>query len=101
MTTINLSCKNTPQWLVFTLTFGVQYKMDSAARQVVRALHSMNRTHRLPWHRVINAKGQIALTEEESHNEQLLALQSEEVEVGLHWMIDLEKYQWHPESWTI
>jgi len=72
-----------------------------AARQVVRALHSMSRTHRLPWHRVINAKGQIALTEEESHNEQLWALQGEGVEVGLHGKIDLEKYQWHPESWTI
>jgi methylated-DNA-protein-cysteine methyltransferase-like protein len=67
-----------------------------AARQVVRALHSMSRKHRLPWHRVINVKGQIALTEDESYNEQMWALESEGVEVGLHGVIDLEKYQWHP-----
>ena len=41
-----------------------------AARQVVRALHSMSKKHRLPWHRVINAKGQIALQDDESYNEQ-------------------------------
>src|SRR4051794_1384854 len=69
-----------------------------AARQVVRVLHSMSKTHRLPWHRVINAKGQISLTEEESYNEQLWALQGEGVEVGLHGLIDLEKYQWHPKQ---
>ncbi|HEY2420577.1 MAG TPA: MGMT family protein [Neobacillus sp.] len=69
-----------------------------AARQVVRALHSMSRKHRLPWHRVINAKGQIALTEEESYNEQLWSLESEGVEVGLHGIIDLGKYQYHPDN---
>ena len=26
------------------------------ARQVVRILHSMSEKHKLPWHRVINAK---------------------------------------------
>jgi methylated-DNA-protein-cysteine methyltransferase-like protein len=67
-----------------------------AARQVVRILHSMSKKHRLPWHRVINAKGQIAFTEEESFHEQLWALESEGVEVGLNGVIDLEKYQWRP-----
>lgn len=67
-----------------------------AARQVVRVLHSMSRKHRLPWHRVINTKGQIALKDEESYNEQLWALQGEGVEVGLRGVIDLEKYQYHP-----
>lgn len=37
-----------------------------AARQVVRILHSMSRKYKLPWHRVINAKGMISLTEDES-----------------------------------
>lgn len=31
-----------------------------AARQVVRILHSMSQAERLPWHRVVNAKGEIS-----------------------------------------
>ena len=65
-----------------------------AARQVVRVLHSMSKKHRLPWHRVVNGKGQIALKEEESYQDQLWALQAEGVEVGLHGVIDLERYQY-------
>lgn len=38
------------------------------ARQVVRILHSMSKKYKLPWHRVINAKGMIALTEDESNS---------------------------------
>ncbi|MEH7374285.1 MGMT family protein [Neobacillus drentensis] len=67
-----------------------------AARQVVRALHSMSKKHRLPWHRVINAKGQIALQDDESYNEQRLSLEAEGVEIGLNGVIDMERYQWKP-----
>ena len=31
------------------------------ARQVSRILHTMSNKHQLPWHRVINAKGEISL----------------------------------------
>jgi methylated-DNA-protein-cysteine methyltransferase-like protein len=65
-----------------------------AARQVVRVLHSMSRRHRLPWHRVINAKGQIAVKNDESYHEQIMSLRAEGVEVGQSGSIDLEKYQW-------
>nr|WP_263324216.1 MGMT family protein [Neobacillus sp. Marseille-Q6967] len=67
-----------------------------AARQVVRALHSMSRKHRLPWHRVVNSKGQIALQDDESYHQQLFSLESEGIEIGLNGTIDLEKYQYHP-----
>ncbi|MBE4909828.1 MGMT family protein [Bacillus luteolus] len=67
-----------------------------AARQVVRILHSMSKKHRLPWHRVINAKGEIALQDDESFNEQRMNLEMEGVLIGLHGKIDLTKYQWHP-----
>jgi methylated-DNA-protein-cysteine methyltransferase related protein len=67
-----------------------------AARQVVRALHSMSRKHHLPWHRVVNGKGQIALQDDESYHEQLFSLESEGIQVGLNGTIDLEKYQYHP-----
>ncbi|WP_042354333.1 MGMT family protein [Bacillus rubiinfantis] len=69
-----------------------------AARQVVRILHSMSRKHRLPWHRVVNAKGEIAIQDDESFHEQLLALEAEGVHVGLHTRIDLDKFQWHGEE---
>ncbi len=67
-----------------------------AARQVVRALHSMSKKYRLPWHRVINAKGQIAIQDDESYNEQRLSLEAEGVEIGLNGVIDLERFQWKP-----
>jgi methylated-DNA-protein-cysteine methyltransferase related protein len=67
-----------------------------AARQVVRALHSMSRKHHLPWHRVVNGKGQIALQDDESYHEQLFSLESEGIQVGPNGTIDLQKYQYHP-----
>ena len=69
-----------------------------AARQVVRVLHSMSRKYKLPWHRVINSQGKIALSDDEYYHEQLFSLESEGVEVGLNGVIDLIRYQFHPEE---
>ncbi|PWK15957.1 MGMT family protein [Tumebacillus permanentifrigoris] len=68
-----------------------------AARQVVRILHSMSGKHDLPWHRVINAKGQIGLSDDESFNTQRLALELEGVEFTKENLISLEHYQFHPD----
>jgi methylated-DNA-protein-cysteine methyltransferase related protein len=68
-----------------------------AARQVVRVLHSMSKKHQLPWHRVVNSKGEIALKVDASYHEQLLSLESEGIEVGLNGVIDLTEYQYHPD----
>jgi methylated-DNA-protein-cysteine methyltransferase related protein len=68
-----------------------------AARQVVRVLHSMSKKHQLPWHRVVNSKGKIALQDDASYHEQLLSLESEGIEVGLNGVIDLARYQYHPD----
>ncbi|WP_078549110.1 MGMT family protein [Litchfieldia alkalitelluris] len=65
-----------------------------AARQVVRVLHSMSRKYNLPWHRVINAKGQIAMKDDASFNEQKMNLEIEGVDIGAYGEIDLIKYQW-------
>ena len=65
-----------------------------AARQVVRILHSMSRKHHLPWHRVINSKGQISLQDDALYQEQLLSLEAEGIEVGMNGTIDLQKYQY-------
>ncbi|MBY3622452.1 MGMT family protein [Acinetobacter sp. CUI P1] len=68
------------------------------ARQVVRILHSMSRKHKLPWHRVINAKGMISLTEDESSSLQKLYLQDEGVIFDEKNVVDLQKYQYAPEE---
>lgn len=66
-----------------------------AARQVVRILHSMSSKHRLPWHRVVNGKGQIAMQEEAAFQEQTWNLEAEGVEVLPGGRIDLDRYQHH------
>lgn len=64
-----------------------------AARQVVRILHSMSKKYQLPWHRVINSKGHIAIKDDSSYQEQMLNLQIEGIEVSLGGVVDLERYQ--------
>ncbi|RKQ32703.1 MGMT family protein [Oceanobacillus halophilus] len=64
-----------------------------AARQVARILHSMSKKHHLPWHRVINAKGQIAIQDEAIYHEQILNLRMEGIEVSKNGMVALDKYQ--------
>ena len=66
-----------------------------AARQVVRILHSMSRKYQLPWHRVVNSKGQISL-KDDAFQEQKLLLESEGVEFALNDRVDLKRYQYHP-----
>ncbi|AIQ33664.1 MULTISPECIES: MGMT family protein [unclassified Paenibacillus] len=67
------------------------------ARQVVRILHSMSRKYKLPWHRVINAKGMISLTEDESSSLQKLYLQEEGIIFNEKGVVDLKQYQFDPE----
>lgn len=66
------------------------------ARQVVRILHSMSAAHKLPWHRVVNAKGMIALMDEESRFKQILYLSSEGVLADEEGRVNLEQYRYCP-----
>ena len=65
-----------------------------AARQVVRALHSSSAKEKLPWHRVINSKGEISLPRGSGYEEQAALLESEGVRLGIAGRIDLKKYLW-------
>lgn len=69
-----------------------------AARQVARILHSMSRTYHLPWHRVVNVRGQIAIKDYETYEEQIRNLQMEGVEVSSEGRVDLHTYQYVPED---
>ncbi|SFF82575.1 methylated-DNA-protein-cysteine methyltransferase related protein [Halobacillus alkaliphilus] len=63
-----------------------------AARQVSRLLHSMSKKHGLPWHRVINAQGKIAIQNEEGAENQRIALEDEGIPV-IKWRINLQEFQ--------
>ncbi|UOQ95258.1 MGMT family protein [Halobacillus shinanisalinarum] len=83
----------------YVMTYGQiarQAGSPRAARQVVRVLHSMSRKYQLPWHRVINAKGEIALNDETAAIEQQLSLESEGV-VVINKHVDLDTYQYNDE----
>ena len=64
-----------------------------AARQVVRILHSMSGKYNLPWHRVINSKGKIAIKDPEGADLQRMKLVAEGVEV-VDLTVDLNRFQW-------
>ncbi|OAB27120.1 DNA methyltransferase [Paenibacillus macquariensis subsp. defensor] len=64
------------------------------ARQVVRILHTMSDKYDLPWHRVINAKGEIAITEDESRFLQKVLLEEEGIKPNETGRIDLSIYRY-------
>jgi methylated-DNA-protein-cysteine methyltransferase-like protein len=68
-----------------------------SARQVVRILHSMSHTHNLPWHRVVNAAGRIAIPSDEGVFLQITQLEEEGVEISGRGQIDLDRYRHVPE----
>ncbi|MFF2483888.1 MGMT family protein [Paenibacillus sp. NPDC058071] len=91
--------KNIPAGYVMTYgQIAAEAGSPRAARQVVRILHAMSRAHQLPWHRVVNAKGEIALQDEEGKMTQIMELESEGVEIGKGDRIDLAVYQYFPSS---
>jgi methylated-DNA-protein-cysteine methyltransferase related protein len=82
------------------MTYGQIAKLAGSprgARQIVRILHSMSQKHQLPWHRVINAKGEIGLQDDESFHVQKLLLEGEGVELTNGNQILLERYRFHPD----
>lgn len=65
------------------------------ARQVGYALHALRPDSKIPWQRVINARGEISLDAEgASRQRQILA--SEGVEFDERGRVDLRRYQWRP-----
>ncbi|WP_199618227.1 MGMT family protein [Paenibacillus alkalitolerans] len=67
------------------------------ARQVVRILHSLSAAYGLPWHRVVNAKGEIVIKDEESRYVQQLYLQREGVTFAGNGRVDLESCRYIPD----
>lgn len=69
--------------------------LEGHARQVGYALHNLPERNDVPWHRVINAKGEISpRSAGDSHELQRMLLEGEGVEVDLRGRIDLKKFRW-------
>lgn len=66
----------------------------NGARQVVRVLHTCTAKYDLPWHRVINAKGEIALSIYNGADEQKAKLETEGIIFTRDDKVDLKLYQW-------
>jgi methylated-DNA-protein-cysteine methyltransferase-like protein len=87
--------RNIPQGKV--ATYGQIARLagyNNGARQVVRILHTCTEKHSLPWHRVINAKGEIALSIYNGADEQKALLEAEGIKFLDEFRLDLKKYQW-------
>jgi methylated-DNA-protein-cysteine methyltransferase related protein len=65
-----------------------------AARQVVRILHSMSEKYHLPWHRVINSKGEIGFKDDEMFYTQKMMLEEEGIKFTSNKSISLDEFQW-------
>ncbi len=67
------------------------------ARMVGRALGRSPRRLKLPWHRVINAQGKIALPKNSpGYQRQIELLRAEDVTV-VSGRVDMEKFRWQPD----
>lgn len=65
------------------------------ARQVGYALHYLPPRSNVPWHRVVNAKGEISpRSAGDSHELQKMLLEAEGVELDLRGRIDLKRFRW-------
>lgn len=79
------------------MTYGQVAKVAGkprAARQVSWVLHSMSQKHKLPWHRVINSKGEISL----KGSEQRELLELEGVHFNESGKVNLDIYLWSPDE---
>ena len=65
-----------------------------ASRAVIRVLHT---SKGLPWHRVINSRGEISLKPPDGGEEQRDLLEGEGVEFRLDGKVDLRMYLWDPD----
>ncbi|HVE72558.1 MAG TPA: methylated-DNA--[protein]-cysteine S-methyltransferase [Thermoanaerobaculia bacterium] len=67
--------------------------LDGHARQVGYALHNLPSPSDVPWHRVVNAKGEISpRSAGDSHELQEHLLRAEGVEIDLRGRIDLKRF---------
>jgi methylated-DNA-protein-cysteine methyltransferase related protein len=73
--------------------------LDGRARQVGYALHALPERANVPWHRVVNARGEISLrSSSDAHELQRALLEAERVQFDARGRIPMERFGWtaHP-----
>jgi methylated-DNA-protein-cysteine methyltransferase-like protein len=71
--------------------------LDGHARQVGYALHSLPDGVHIPWHRVINTKGEVSMrTTSDSHELQRMLLEEEGVVFSIEGKVSFAKFRWKP-----
>lgn len=66
------------------------------ARQVGYALHALPAHTRVPWHRVINARGEVSPRANGERLTQQMLLEDEGVEFDARGRLKLTRFQWKP-----
>jgi methylated-DNA-protein-cysteine methyltransferase-like protein len=73
--------------------------LEGHARQVGYALHNLPAKSDVPWHRVVNSRGEISpRSAGDSHELQKFLLEEEGVEFDLRGRMDLKRFQWKPKA---
>lgn len=71
--------------------------LGAHARMVGYALSALPERSDIPWHRVINARGEISKRSEPAHEPvQRALLEQEDIGFGPDARISLTRYQWQP-----
>ncbi len=68
------------------------------ARQVGYALHAAGDAERVPWQRVVNAKGEISLQNNPAGDLQRAMLEAEGIRFDARGRIDLLRFGWNPKN---
>lgn len=69
------------------------------ARQVGYALHASRPEDELPWHRIVNAKGEVSPRSEPGYEGlQQAMLEAEGIELGPTGKIDLKRFRWREDD---
>jgi methylated-DNA-protein-cysteine methyltransferase related protein len=69
--------------------------LDGHARQVGYAMHALSPSDDVPWHRVVNARGEVSpRSSGDSHELQRMLLEAEGVEFDERSRIDLARFRW-------
>ena len=80
-------------------TYGQIAALAGRPRQVGAVLKSMPDDSRVPWHRVVNARGLVSdRGNPTSEGLQRFLLRSESVEFNENGRIDLAGFQWKPQT---
>lgn len=69
--------------------------LPGCARQVGYALHALPPGSKVPWQRVLNARGELSLGDESGARQRTL-LAGEGVEFDERGRVDLKRFQWRP-----